>query len=79
MGMIGNTPGIPETTETDHCTTTSPHCDRNRYVHNMALTLAARIWSTYTRDHTDQMHMATATRELEAEVDMLEPDEGIEI
>ena len=45
----------------------------------MALTLAARIWSTYTRDHTDQMHMATATRELEAEVDMLEPDEGIGI
>ncbi len=36
----------------------------------MALTLAARIWSTYTRDHTDQMHMATAT---------LEPDEGIGI
>ena len=27
----------------------------NRYAHNMALTIAARIWSTYTRNHTYQM------------------------
>jgi len=79
MGMIGNTLGIPETTETDHCNTTSLTVTDNRYAHNMALTLAARIWSTYTRDHTDQMHMATATRELEAEVEMLDQDEGIGI
>ena len=50
----------------------------NRYAHNMALTLA-RIWSTYTRDHIDQMHMATATREPQAEVEMLEQDEGVGI
>jgi len=70
MGMIGNTLGIPETTEADHCTTTSPHCDRQPLRAPHGPTLAARIWSTYTRDHTDQMHMATAA---------LEPDDGIGI